>query len=60
LVIIPLKANSAIGQWIIPSELNDAYKQGHLESNVTTDEEEINQRQKAFELFFGHKNYFYL
>ena len=31
-----LGINSALGQWILPSQLKDAYKQGYLESNVTT------------------------
>jgi hypothetical protein len=39
-----LEANSAFGQWIVSSELEEAYKQGHLESNVTMDEGGIRQK----------------
>jgi hypothetical protein len=42
-----LEANSALGQWILPSsELKNAYKQGYPESNVTTiDDGEIEQQK---------------
>jgi Ni/Fe-hydrogenase subunit HybB-like protein len=39
ILVMSLEANSALGQWILPSsELNNAYKQGYHESNVTMDE----------------------
>jgi len=35
-----LEANSAFGQWILPSsELKNAYKQGYPESNATITDE---------------------
>jgi hypothetical protein len=40
-----LEANSALGQWILPSsELKNAYKQGYHGSNVTIDDAKINQK----------------
>jgi hypothetical protein len=44
LVVMSLEANSAFGQWILPSEINDAYKQGYLKSNASIDEQEIDQK----------------
>jgi hypothetical protein len=45
LLVMSLEANSAFGQWILPSsELKNAYKQGYLKSNVTIDEQEIDQK----------------
>ena len=44
LVIMSLESNSVFGQWIMPSELEYAYKQGHLESNASIDEQETNQK----------------
>jgi hypothetical protein len=45
LLVMSLEANSAFGQWIVPSsELEKAYKQGHPESNVTIDESAIRQK----------------
>jgi hypothetical protein len=44
LLVMSLEANSAFGQWIVSSELEEAYKQGHLESNVTMDEGGIRQK----------------
>jgi hypothetical protein len=45
LLVMSLEANSAFGQWIIPSsELKNAYKQGYHESNVTIDEAKIRQK----------------
>ena len=44
LLVISLEANSALGQWVLPSELEHAYKQGYLKSNVTIDEQEIDQK----------------
>jgi Ni/Fe-hydrogenase subunit HybB-like protein len=44
ILVMSLEANSALGQWILPSsELNNAYKQGYHESNVTMDE--VKQRK---------------
>ena len=39
LLVMSLEANSALGQWVLPSELEHAYKQGYLKSNVTIDEQ---------------------
>jgi hypothetical protein len=44
LLVMSLEANSALGQWVLPSELEHAYKQGYLKSNVTIDEQEIDQK----------------
>jgi hypothetical protein len=45
LLVMSLEANSAFGQWILPSsELKNANKQGYHESNVTIDEAKINQK----------------
>ena len=45
LLVISLEANPAFGQWILPSsELEEAYKQGYHESNVTIDEGAIRQK----------------
>ena len=42
-----LEANSALGQWILPSsELKNAYKQGYPESNVTTIDDGKIEQQK--------------
>jgi hypothetical protein len=36
LLVMSLGINSALGQWILPSQLKDAYKQGYLaNANVT-------------------------
>jgi Ni/Fe-hydrogenase subunit HybB-like protein len=44
ILVMSLEANSALGQWILPSsELKNAYKQGYHESNVTMDE--VKQRK---------------
>jgi hypothetical protein len=39
-MVMHIEANAAYGQWILPSQLKDAYKQGYLDSNVTIIEEE--------------------
>jgi hypothetical protein len=43
-LVMSLEANSAFGQWVLPSELEYAYKQGYHESNVTIDEQDIDQK----------------
>jgi hypothetical protein len=44
ILVMSLEANSALGQWILPSsELKNAYKQGYHGSNVTMDE--VKQRK---------------
>jgi len=44
LVVMSLEANSAFGQWILPLDMNYTYKQGYLKSNVTINEQEIDQK----------------
>ena len=39
-----VEPTDAYAQWILPSQLKDAYKQGYLESNVTIDGGEIKQK----------------
>ena len=39
-----LEGNSAFDQWILPLDMNYTYKQGYLKSNVTIDEQEIDQK----------------
>lgn len=47
LLVMSLEANSALGQWILPSsELKNAYKQGYPESNVTTIDDGKIEQQK--------------
>jgi uncharacterized membrane protein len=45
LLVVSLEVSSAFGQWILPSsELKNAYKQGYHESNLTIDEEDVEQK----------------
>ena len=44
LLVMSLKGNPAFGQCLLSLDMNYAYKQGYLKSNVTINEQEIDQK----------------
>ena len=44
LLVMSVEPNAAYGQWMLRSQLKDAYKEGYLQSNVTIDGGEIKQK----------------